>query len=151
MAHDFLMHRLQAMSVIFRRRRRRRRDLGRVEAKLDVTPREVHLGRRLEFGEDVDDETQDVECDVLGQRRAAEQLEQPIQQRHEEPDQSRYVDGVKGFDELGGRRIGTAVVRPAVLEEGVKVRIGAEDKEGQGGIDSVHSGLKLYEIDAFNS
>ena len=133
MAHNFLVHRLEAMSVVFRRRRGRRRDLGRVKTKLHVTPREVHLGRRLEFGEDVDDETQDVEGDVFRQRRAAEQLEQPIQQRHEKPDQRRYVDGVKGFDELRGRGIRTAVVGPAVLEKGVEMRVGAVDKSDEWG------------------
>ena len=92
MPHHFFMNRLQAVrrrrgrSCIFRRRSSWRRNLGGVEAEFDVTSGEMHLGGALEFGEDMDEESQDVESDVFGQRGAAEQLEEAVEQRHEEAD-----------------------------------------------------------------
>ena len=61
MAHDFLMNCFQTVL------RPLTRNLGRVEAVLDVTASEVHLIGRLQLGEDVDDETENVERHVIRQ------------------------------------------------------------------------------------
>ena len=61
MAHDLFMNGFQAVL------RPLARDLGRVEAVFDVTASEVHLVGRLELGEHVDDETENVERHVIRQ------------------------------------------------------------------------------------
>ena len=70
------------------------------------------------------EEAENVQGDVFRKRRAAEQLEEAIEKRNEKADESDDVDGMKRLDKLRGREV-AALIRPAVLEESVQMRIGA--------------------------
>ena len=63
----------------------------------------------------------------------AEQLEEPVEERNQEADQRGHVDAVQRLDELRRGGVVARLIRTAVIEKRVKVRIRAGDAREKAG------------------